>query len=237
MFQMRFRFYELVRPSPAPFLLPLKDYLFRHDRGSFWMASYRIPPSIGRYLDPLLDSTNMFKLAVALPWVFPKRQIVLQDFMLPIDRVDSFIDEMQSQLEVWPVWLLPMRNVHLINDDGTRGGVGSRSSSGSSSTALERPVFSVSRDAMPRGHFCNVGAYGIPLISKYDYVPTNKRLEAILLRHEGRKVHYSHSFYDRNTFYNEMYDGLRYFGLRQRYCADRGFPEIYDKVITRDGRL
>ena len=207
------------------------------------MASYRIPSAIGRYLDPLLDSTNMFKLAVALPWAFPKRQIVLQDFMLPIDRVDSFIDEMQSQLEVWPVWLLPMRNVHLINDGGDtrRGTRGSSSSSRGSSNraaALERPVFSVSRDAMPRGHFCNVGAYGIPQSSsKYDYVPANKLLEAILLRHEGRKVHYSHSFFDRHTFYNVMYDGLRYFGLRQRYCADRGFPEIYDKIITRDGQL
>jgi len=219
------RFYELVRSSPAPFLLPLKDYLFRHDRGSFWMASYRIPAAIGRYLDPLLDSTNMFKLAVALPWAFPKRQIVLQDFMLPIDRVDSFIDEIQSELEVWPIWLLPMRNVHL----GDRV-------DGSSTVSLERPIFSVSRDAMSRSHFCNVGAYGIPR-RKYDYVPANKRLETVMLRHQGRKVHYSHSFYDRYIFYNEMYDGLRYFGLRQRYCADGGFPELYDKIITRDGQL
>jgi hypothetical protein len=31
------------RGVEGAFILPLKDYLFRHDQGSFWMASYRIP--------------------------------------------------------------------------------------------------------------------------------------------------------------------------------------------------
>jgi len=52
-----------------------KDYLFRHDHGSFWMASYRIPQIIGRFLGSMLDSSSMFKLASAMPWMFPKEQI------------------------------------------------------------------------------------------------------------------------------------------------------------------
>ena len=71
------------------------------DRGSFWMASYRIPQIVGRYImGSLLDSSSMFKMANALPWAFPKNQIVLQDFMLPINKVGIFIDKLQTQLNV-----------------------------------------------------------------------------------------------------------------------------------------
>eukprot|EP01035_Chromulina_nebulosa_P017056 gene17056-22567_t len=71
------------KDKEAVVVYPIKDYLFRHDRGSFWMASYRIPQIIGRFMGKLLDSSSMFKLATALPWAFPKSVIVLQDFMLP----------------------------------------------------------------------------------------------------------------------------------------------------------
>lgn len=126
------------------------------------------------------------------------------------------------------------------------------------------------------GHFCNVGAYGIPRIvgtgkrtvsnaaitaaatgavateaaateastvhaqhswRKYDFEPDNKRLEVLLHEHGGRKVYYSHAFYDRDFFYRELYDGDRYFSLRRRYCPDDALPEIYDKVITKNGNI
>lgn len=58
-------------------MYPTKDYLFRHDRTSFSMASYRTPQPIGRLVGKLLDSRAMFHLATALPWAFPKSQIVL----------------------------------------------------------------------------------------------------------------------------------------------------------------
>ena len=61
-----------------------KDYLFRHDRGSFWMASYRVPEALGRWMDPLLDSSSMFRLANALPWAFPK-QVIGMHLLLPLE--------------------------------------------------------------------------------------------------------------------------------------------------------
>ena len=88
------------------------SYLFRHDRGSFWMASYRIPQLLAQYvLGSMLDSSNMFLLATALPWAFPKHQILLQDFMVPRNTVGSFFDRLQETTPLYPVWLLPMRNI------------------------------------------------------------------------------------------------------------------------------
>ena len=194
------------------FILPLKDYLFRHDQGSFWMASYRIPQMIGKYMGRLLDSTNMFRLATALPWAFPKNTIVLQDFILPKNNVKEFFHCMEEQLDVWPVWLLPMRNI-----------------------PAEGSLF-----ASPKGlageHLCNVGAYGIPK-KKYDFTVANKKLEELLHKHNGRKVYYSHAFYSKDFFYNVLYDGLKYFQLRDKYCRDKALPEIFDKIITQNGKL
>jgi len=220
--------------SNVSFLMDTKDYLFRHDHGSFWMASYRIPQAVGRWMGSLLSSSNMFALATLLPWAFPKKQIVLQDFMLPFASVANFHRDMQSLLAgeeaaasagggrgVWPVWLLPMRGCSSIQP------------------AQHRAIFSLPDGPVASPHYCNVGAYGIPSVSKgrYDFIPCNRRLEGLLTRCGGRKVLYSHAFYSRSEFYNQLYDGARYFKLRGKYCEDGALPEIFDKVVTRGNNL
>lgn len=195
------------------FLMTTKDYLFRHDRGSFWMASYRIPQIVGQWLmGSLLDSTNMFKLATALPWAFPKSVIVLQDFMLPFDNVDYFVNTLEEKLDLWPIWLLPMKNHQKAN----------------------KALFGVPRSLS--SHLCNVGAYGIPR-KKYNFIPDNQMLEKLLHKCNGRKVFYSHAFYERNFFYEELYPGKEYFKLRRKYVSDESLPEIFDKVVTKNGKL
>ena len=81
------------------------------------------------------------------------------------------------------------------------------------------------------GHLCNVGAYGIPGHS-YSFALDNMELERILHEGNGRKVYYSHNYYDRDFFYRELYDGRKYFSLRTKYRADGCLPEIYDKIAT-----
>lgn len=85
------------------------------------------------------------------------------------------------------------------------------------------------------GDFCNIGAYGIPS-SAYSFEPANRQLEALLSEHGGRKVLYSHAFYSRQDFYSRLYDGARYFRMRERYCA-APLPEMFDKVVTTSGQL
>ena len=194
-------------------VMPTKDYLFRHDRGSFWMASYRIPQLVGTFLmGKLLDSTNMFKLATTLPWAFPKSQIMLQDFMLPRSQATSFLHIMQDLLKIWPIWFLPMRNIKCNNRQAPFAG------------------------ATIQGHFTNIGTYGIPK-KKFNFIEHNKLLENILSKHHGRKVYYSHAFYDRDYFYRRLHEGGKYFNLRSKYGADKAFTDVYDKIITKNGEL
>jgi len=219
-------FYNQVRVSPPPhhhpansleFILPTKDYLFRHDRGSFWMASYRIPQVLGQFVfGSLLDSTNMFKLANLLPWAFPKSQIVLQDFMLPRENCEAFTSEATNEVaSVWPLWLLPMRRPPRRR-------------------AEEDAVFGVPSQTMD---LVNVGMYGIPKGSSYVFERDNRLLENLLHKHGGRKVLYSHSFYSKEFFYNSLYDGARYEQLRQKYSAAETLPDVWSKVVVKDGRL
>jgi FAD/FMN-containing dehydrogenase len=223
-----------------------KSYLFRHDRGSFWMASYRIPQMVASFLlGSLLDSTNMFLLATALPWVFPKHQIVLQDFMLPRNTVSDFFDGMQEVTPLYPVWLLPMRNVP---SEGSLFGAPSPFAIADTTEALYGSINGNGNGNGNGGggggrsmHMVNVGAYGIPKRGKspsaYSFERDNRRLEEVLVKHGGRKVFYSHAFFDEKTFYDKLYDGETYFRLRDKYCADGALPEIIEKVVTKDGKL
>ena len=182
-------------------------------------------------MGPLLDSSNMFKLANAIPWAFPKKVIVLQDFMLPVDQVCNFIEKLEEQLDLWPIWLLPMRNT---NKGPEKSAIFAMPTTGATTPGVEGEERSSS--SRP-GHYCNVGAYGIPKKGGYDFIPANEKLETLLWEHGGRKVFYSHAFYDRAFFYHSMYDGARYDRLRAAVCPDASFPEIYDKIVTKNGQL
>ena len=119
---------------------------------------------------------------------------------------------MQSLLKVWPIWFLPMRNIKYNNRQAPFAG------------------------ATIQGHFTNIGTYGIPK-KKFNFIEHNKLLETILSDHHGRKVYYSHAFYDRDDFYKKLHDGDKYFNLRNKYGADRAFTDVYDKIITKNGEL
>ena len=161
----------------------------------------------------LLDSSNMFKLNSLrwLSWAFPKSSIVLQDFLLPRSNAAAFHNTIQHYLDVWPIWLLPV--AHVSGCDGS--------------------LFS---GPSGPGHTCDVGVYGIPK-KPYRYVESNKNLEALLEIFQGRKMYYSHSFYDRDHFYSTLHNGCEYFKLRDKYGAKGIFPDIYEKTHTKEGEL
>ena len=96
-------------PGAAGEVIPLSDYLFRHDRGSFWMASYTMPSMVGRALGFLLPSHRMYKMANALPSVFKKSEILLQDFMIPFPNIAEFVYRLNNYLGVWPLWFCPLK--------------------------------------------------------------------------------------------------------------------------------
>ena len=71
------------------------------------------------------------------------------------------------------------------------------------------------------------------------YIPWNYHIFWLIYQYFSNKyqVYYSHSFYDKNFFYEQLHDGKKYFDLRKKYKANNVFPEIYDKITTKNGNL
>jgi len=132
------------------------------------MASYKMPSFVGRALGFLLPSNRMYKMANALPSVFKKSEILLQDFMIPFPNIAEFVYRLNNYLGVWPLWFCPLKVIIAaihepcfsipcllsliltlwplwfcpLKNFGAPG-----------------PIFGVPTSL---GDYCNVGAYGIP---------------------------------------------------------------------------
>ncbi|KAK1996785.1 FAD binding domain-containing protein [Colletotrichum falcatum] len=206
--------------DPTPDYVPLRDYLFRHDRGAFWTGElafryFGLVPFnrlTRRAADRLMRTRALYRAGLARGGRMTFRYLV-HDLALPYATVGDFIDYVADELEIWPLWLCPLR--------------ASSSSSSSSSSPPSPPSPPPSPQPM-----LNVGVWGRPASSgKIDrFVRQNRDLEARLAELGGRKVLYSHAYYTEKEFW-ATYDRARYARLRERYGA-ASLPTVYDKVTV-----
>jgi hypothetical protein len=98
-------------PSPVTDYIPLADYLFRYDRGGFWVGEsafqyFKFPFS--RYTRGMLDDfmhTRM--LYKALHASGESNRFIVQDLALPYATAETFIDYTAESFGIWPLWLCP----------------------------------------------------------------------------------------------------------------------------------
>lgn len=91
-------------------VVPLKDYLFRYDRGGFWVAKYgfkHVPFNrLTRLsLASLFKTRTLFKLVHGSNYAY---LVFAQDICLPEDSVVSFLEYADEALSVYPLWLCPL---------------------------------------------------------------------------------------------------------------------------------
>ncbi|KAF4960372.1 hypothetical protein FGADI_1019 [Fusarium gaditjirri] len=106
---------EHLPPSAtATEYIPLGEYLFRYDRASFWVGRqgytyFKIVPfnSFFRWL--LDDFSHTRTLYHALHASRISDQFVVQDLALPYDTAEAFIEWVDSELGIWPLWLCPLK--------------------------------------------------------------------------------------------------------------------------------
>lgn len=87
--------------------MPLKDYLFRFNRGAFWAAEivfkdYNIP--FNRFLrfllDPLLRTRKLYQ---ALQESAASQLYICQDIMLPESGMVKFLDYLDTEFNMYPL--------------------------------------------------------------------------------------------------------------------------------------
>lgn len=187
--------------------IPVKDYLFRYDRGAFWMGRhafdlFHVPFNrLTRYLlDPFFSTKVMYQ---GLQRTGMSRKFFIQDFYLPDSKVQKFISLCDQKLKIYPLWLCPV------------------------APAGNRQF--LSPHSLPADFLIDVGVWGKNPVQ--DTAATNRFFENLVQGLGGRKMLYAENFYTPEQFW-QIYDRARYLKLRKKYHAEI-FPQIWDKVTVR----
>jgi delta24-sterol reductase len=202
-------------------LVPIEDYLFRYDRGAFWMGMYAyrhfMVPFIWltRFLlDYFMHTRIMYHALHASGYT---DRYIIQDIAFPAGNAAAFTDYVDQKFGIYPLWLCPLRS------DG-------RTSMGHPKP-YEGAVGGEQLESAYVGDYINVGVWGPYPSSEAEYVRANREIEAKMRELGGLKWLYSRVFYNEDEWW-QVYDKQRYDALRQKINAT-SLPSIWDKVKDR----
>jgi len=204
-----------------------KEYLFRYDRGAFWMGRYvrsframirllfhlGIPKIKQQSLNPVLifrllfgwafSSKKLYRIWHNVPRHISENLFFIHDFYTPSLRADDVIHRFMELTGIFPIWLCPIK--------------------GTQTPQFLSPHFGGS-------NFLNIGLYGIPQ-TNLPIPQLSAQLEKELISYGGRKMLYSFTYYDRESF-SKIYSETKYNELRKTFFAEKAFPSLYNKVLA-----
>ncbi|XXG95927.1 hypothetical protein Hte_002203 [Hypoxylon texense] len=203
--------------------IPLAEYLFRYDRGGFWVGQagfdYFPPVPFTRFfrwvLDDFLHTRMLYR---ALHGSGESARFVVQDIGLPYAAAEPFVDYVADHLKIWPLWLCPLKtpkgptfHPHLRSSVGEEKG---ESGEGEA------------------GQMLNVGVWGWGPKDRREFVAVNRALERRVAELGGTKWLYAHTYYDEPEFWAAYGGRAEYEALRAKYKAT-ALPSVYDKVRVK----
>lgn len=208
--------------------MPIEEYLFRLDRGAFWMGKYihsfwtmirllfrlGIPKVKNHSLNPsplfrglfgwAFSSKKLYRIWHGVPNEIAENLFFIHDFYTPVSQAPEILSRFMRETGIFPIWLCPLK--------------------GARSPQYFSPHYGDS-------NFLNIGLYGIPQNSQP--IPTlGAQLEEEILNFGGRKMLYSFTYYSPETF-SKFYFSEKYKELRQKYSAETAFPPLFNKVTNR----
>ncbi|PBP28549.1 FAD binding domain protein [Diplocarpon rosae] len=201
------------RTTPITEAIPIVDYLFRYDRGGFWVAKYAykyfITPfnRITRFmLDYFMHTRVMYH---ALHQSGLSSFYIIQDVAIPYTEAESFMSYLDSNFKHYPIWLCPLKQ------SGNQ--IASTHSLQVLKTNQQRPEMML-----------NFGVWGPGPAQRDDFIKWNRAFEKKVDALGGQKWLYAHTYYTEQEF-DEIYNRERYDALREKYHASY-LPSVYDKV-------
>lgn len=204
-------------------LIPLRDYLLRHNRAIFWVVESMIPfgnnPLFRFFFGWLLPPKPAFLKFTTTPGVraYTFTRQVFQDIVLPINKLEDQINISEKLFDVYPLLVYPCR----VYDHGSGSG------------QLKQPK---QHDIVPGTNYAmynDLGIYGVPGFVKdkkpYNPVKAMRDMEKFTRDIGGFSFLYADIFMLRKEF-EQMFDLTLYEKVRKKYHAEGGFPHLYDKV-------
>ncbi|KAI1172945.1 FAD binding domain protein [Nemania sp. FL0916] len=197
--------------------VPLVDYLFRWDRGGFWVARYAyryfLTPfnRVTRYaLDRFMHARVMYH---ALHKARLSDTYIIQDVGIPFGAADAFYQWLDETLRIYPLWLCPIR-VRRDSADAAHGLHADFANPNTPELVL------------------NFGVWGPGPDDYKELVRLNRLIEQKVHELGGTKTLYAQAYYTEEEFW-ESYNKPAYDAVRSRYHADH-LPNVYDKVKVDD---
>ncbi|KAI1370021.1 hypothetical protein F5Y08DRAFT_292023 [Xylaria arbuscula] len=208
--------------------IPLAEYLFRYDRGGFWVGEaafdYFRPVPFTRFfrwfLDDFLHTRMLYR---ALHASGESARFFVQDLGIPYDTAEEFIKYTTKSLDIWPLWLCPLKTP---KGPSFHPHVRNRSSS-SSLSSLPATTTTTAEEML------NIGVWGWGPKDKADFIRVNRALEAKVNELGGMKWLYAHTYYSEPEFWDAFGGRAAYEALRTKYRAT-SLPSVYDKVKVRE---
>lgn len=210
--------------EPAVDYIPIADYLFRYDRGGFWVGrsafKYMHFPfnRLTRwFLDDFLHTRMLYRALHASKNVIG---YVVQDLALPYETAPKFVEFTDKEFHIYPLWLCPLKE--------SPGDVGKESF---------HPWLKEGNEMKP---MLNIGLWGLPPATAKnhkDYVQLNQKLEKTLHELKGLKWLYSRTYYTASEFW-KYYPKDWYDALRKKYRAEH-LPDVWQKVhvdVVKEGK-
>ncbi|KAI9932484.1 hypothetical protein MW887_008725 [Aspergillus wentii] len=203
--------------------IPLEDYLFRYDRGGFWVGRYAyryfLTPfnRITRYLlDTFMHTRVMYH---ALHESGHSKQYIIQDVAVPHAGATEFIDwlDEKENFGAYPIWLCPLRHSPGLMARGTAS-FDKTDGKDVSSTGTEDDEYLMNFGLWAPSYANNVT----------EFIAKNRQLEGKVHSLHGKKWLYAHAYYTEDEFWS-IYDKKKYDALREKYHASH-LPSLFEKV-------
>ena len=204
-------------------LVPMYDYLMRHDR-SMCMCLAQILPTANepwfRYTMGWMLPPNTTFLKGTRPRAERENTIrkqVWQEFAFPAEHFAEMVEQVHEELEIYPLLGYPCRVID-------RGGLVRRPGN------RKKPYSGRAEAAV----FLDLGIYGFPKRVKDgdERFPTVSKVRALerKVRSIGGFLHTYCDVFSTEEEFEEMFDHTLWREMRAKYHADGTFPTIYEKV-------
>jgi hypothetical protein len=220
--------------GPVTDYVPLAEYLFRYDRGGFWVgaAAFRyfglVPFNRATrwFLDDFLHTRMLYR---ALHGSGESARFIVQDLAVPYEAAEQFVDFAAEKFDIWPLWLCPLRETapptfhpHAVEPAAQATPAADGSGTQTALAPIPKPML-------------NIGLWGWGPSDPDAFVSKNRELESRLSQLGGMKWLYAHTYYTADEFWRS-YDRASYERLRKKYAAG-SLPSVYDKVrVDPDAR-
>lgn len=204
-------------------LIPLEEYLLRHNRAIFWVVESMIPIGnhplfrllFGWLLPPKPAFLKFTTTAKIREYTFTKQ--IFQDIVLPIAELEAQIATSEELFDTYPLLVYPCR----VYDHGPKSG------------QLKRPNSEYLVPDTNYAMYNDLGIYGVPGYVKrkeaYNPYEAMRKMEKFTRDVGGFSFLYADIFMTRQEF-EEMFDLELYEQVRKNYKAEGAFPHLYDKV-------